>query len=247
MKEVVDLVALVFKVIFFFGLLFSLTGCGLVDNIKYEIGEKDLVEDLNSISNNLVPSSIKIEVSLVAEGKPNVKNISQGSGFIVSSNNYNYKAISNAHVFTGEGLVVKSIKIFDYKGKEYTGKIEKIDEYNDIALIYFTGTNEYILPEVDIATELPKEGEVVYAIGCPNGQFNSVTVGRCLGFSKDIEGLLFDFEVIITDAPIDHGSSGGMLLNDDLEVIGINTLGLLQGDEQISGSIPFIVISLIMQ
>lgn len=66
------------------------------------------------------------------------------------------------------------------------------------------------------------ESDTVIAIGQPNGQVNSVTIGV---LNKYILISNVDYKVIYHSAWTDHGNSGGMLLNTDLKVIGINTWG----------------------
>jgi 2-alkenal reductase len=71
----------------------------------------------------------------------------------------------------------------------------------------------------------------VIAIGSALGDFtNTVTVGVVSGTNRDLEGQEVQLENLIqTDAAINHGNSGGPLLNLSGEVIGINT-AVVRGD-----------------
>ena len=63
----------------------------------------------------------------------------------------------------------------------------------------------------------PKDGEKVYTIGSPLGLENTFSSGEISQLRED--------NLIQINAPIDHGSSGGALINEYGEVIGITTAG----------------------
>ena len=92
---------------------------------------------------------------------------------------------------------------------------------------------------ISFAEKLPEKNDIVYAIGAPLGQVNNLTIGRYLGLTSNIPNNNFGFELIYSTAPIDHGNSGGMLLNEDLMVIGMNTAELESDNGVYCGSIPF--------
>jgi putative serine protease PepD len=99
------------------------------------------------------------------------------------------------------------------------------------------------LTTIGFANTNPKVDDVVVAIGQPKGQNNTVTIGKVLGYSKvhltdtPIEESNVQFEVIVHDAPINHGSSGGMLISTSKKIVGINFAGSESGEIQ-SLSIP---------
>ena len=83
--------------------------------------------------------------------------------------------------------------------------------------------NDYIVFEVDcdnnnylnIADEKPSVGEKVFAIGSPYGLENTFSSGEISQWRSDY--------VIQTDVRIDHGSSGGPLINEYGQVVGITS------------------------
>jgi len=141
-----------------------------------------------------------------------------GSGFFISDTGY---VLTNDHVVEG----TKEVKIVLSDGTERTASIVGTDQYSDIAVLKTDG-------EVPAKASLGNSdkldsGESVIAIGSPLGNFkNTVTVGVVSATGRSIDtGNGYQIEDLIqTDAAINHGNSGGPLVNLAGEVIGINTL-----------------------
>ena len=141
-----------------------------------------------------------------------------GSGFFVSDQGY---VITNNHVVEG----TKEVKIVLSDGSERTASIVGTDQYSDIAVLKTDGE----IPAIASLGNSDKldPGEAVIAIGSPLGNFkNTVTVGVVSATGRSIDtGNGYQIEDLIqTDAAINHGNSGGPLVNLAGEVIGINTL-----------------------
>lgn len=136
----------------------------------------------------------------------------QGSGFFVNSNGL---AVSNYHVFKGTGIGLESIKLSNGEKCKVRDVVAK-DEDNDFILFYvdIAEACNYI----PISNRTKKVGEKVYTIGSPRGLENTFSSGEISQFRGD--------HIIQINAPIDHGSSGGALINEYGEVIGITSAGL---------------------
>lgn len=140
-----------------------------------------------------------------------------GSGVIISSDG---RLITNAHVVHGANTVKVTLK----DGRVFDGVVKGVDSLTDIAIIKIEATD---LPEVSIGkSEQLIPGQWAIAIGNPLGLDNTVTVGiiSAIGRTSSQVGIP-DKRVrfLQTDAAINPGNSGGPLLNDQGEVIGINT------------------------
>ena len=146
---------------------------------------------------------------------------SLGSGIVIGPAGY---IVTNAHVV---GRAQEIHVTFANKTK-YEARIVVADIKSDLAII------KIVLPENKTETfpylQLARSddlmiGETVIAVGNPLGLTSTVTVGiisatdRTLNFRR---GVKYD-GLIQTDAPINHGNSGGPLLNVKGELIGINT------------------------
>jgi serine protease Do len=136
-----------------------------------------------------------------------------GSGFLVSSSGV---VVTNAHVVRGHssasvvlsnGTTVESTDIF-------------IDEDRDLALIKLPGDGYRFLT---ISHTLPAVGADVLAIGSPGmgstRMTNTVTKGIVGGIRTFEDGTW-----IQTDTAMNHGNSGGPLIDREGEVVGVNTL-----------------------
>ncbi|ADY35465.1 peptidase S1 and S6 chymotrypsin/Hap [Phocaeicola salanitronis DSM 18170] len=133
----------------------------------------------------------------------------QGSGFFISKDGL---AVSNYHVFKGTAVGYEVIKLSD--GRQY--KIDRVvakSESDDYILFRVKGQFNYI----PISRRQCEVGERVYTIGSPKGLENTFASGEISQIRDD------DF--IQISCPIDHGSSGGALINRYGEVIGITTGG----------------------
>ena len=141
-----------------------------------------------------------------------------GSGFFITDKGY---ILTNNHVVEG----TKEVSIVLSDGSEQKATIVGTDPYSDIAVLKTAGK----VPAVAALgnSDVLNPGESVIAIGSPLGNFkNTVTVGVVSATGRSIDtGNGYQIEDLIqTDAAINHGNSGGPLVNLAGEVIGINTL-----------------------
>ncbi len=242
-KEVVDLVARANKFIILILITLCLSSCAFTNDVYNDLGGRnEIVEDINDITSTVVKANIKIVAVLFSKTEYRTY-IQQGSGIIYKEDESNYYAITNAHIFTiedDEELKIHKITVYDYTTEcEYSAKISDIDEEKDMALVNFRKNADYELTTVTFANSVPSAGEIVYSIGNPMGQMNAINAGKYIALIDNVEGFSEEVKFIQSDVVIDHGNSGGMLLNQDLEVIGMNTVSLTYCDEISSGSINY--------
>ncbi len=133
----------------------------------------------------------------------------QGSGFFIDNNGL---AVSNYHVFKGTAIGMEQIKLPNsntvYNVKEVIHKSSN----EDFILFRVNCKNTNYIP---IAKSKPKIGERVYAIGSPKELENTISSGEISQWRDD--------NLIQTSVSIDHGSSGGALINEYGEVVGITS------------------------
>jgi Do/DeqQ family serine protease len=153
-----------------------------------------------------------------------------GSGFIINKEG---DIITNAHVVSGADKVTVILK----DGRQIEGKVIGSDELTDIAVVQVKSDN---LPTVSIgSSQNLQPGDWAIAIGNPLGLDNTVTAGIISAIGRKSGQIGVDKRVsfIQTDAAINPGNSGGPLLNQNGEVIGVNT-AIIQGAQGLGFSIP---------
>ncbi|MEQ8757758.1 MAG: HhoA/HhoB/HtrA family serine endopeptidase [Coleofasciculus sp. G1-WW12-02] len=141
----------------------------------------------------------------------------QGSGFIIDPSGV---VVTNAHVVDRADKVTVILK----DGRQFEGNVQGVDEITDLAVVKIDGNN---LPVVTLGDSTNVQvGDWAIAVGNPLGLDNTVTLGIISTLQRSsaeagIPEKRLDF--IQTDAAINPGNSGGPLLNQQGQVIGINT------------------------
>lgn len=144
----------------------------------------------------------------------------QGSGFIIDNTG---NILTNAHVVNGADKVVVTLK----DGRSFEAIVEGVDEVTDLAVVKIDDTEGDVLPVAALGdSDQVQVGDWAIAVGNPLGLDNTVTLGiistlKRSSNSVGIPGKRLEF--IQTDAAINPGNSGGPLVNQQGEVIGINT------------------------
>lgn len=139
----------------------------------------------------------------------------QGSGFITRSDGV---ILTNAHVVEGASDVTVTLP----DGRSFSGKVLGTDPLTDVGVVKVVASKLPVAPLGD-STRL-RPGEWAIAIGNPLGLDNTVTAGIISAIQRTNavgEGQRVPY--IQTDAAVNPGNSGGPLINDRGQVIGINT------------------------
>ena len=160
------------------------------------------------------------------------KERSLGSGFIISSDGY---IVTNNHVVEKSDSISVNLGDPNSESQSYNAVIVGTDPDTDLALIKIEPNPA--LPTLAFGDSDKLEvGEWVVAIGNPFGLDHSVTAGIISAKGRNIQAGPFD-SFLQTDASINPGNSGGPLLNQNGEVIGINT-AIVPAGQGIGFAIP---------
>lgn len=142
-----------------------------------------------------------------------------GSGFIIDGEGL---VLTNSHVAFGRQSLV--VKLDD--GTDLPARLLGADPIFDIALLQIPKPKDGKLPFIALGdSDHARVGEEVYAIGNPLGLDQSMTRGIVSAVNRVLPVTYFSMQepMIQVDTPINHGNSGGPLLNHCGEVIGITT------------------------
>ena len=187
------------------------------------------------IADRLSKSTVLLEGKFVVKGILFDDTIEWlGSGVIVQKRDNVYTILSNAHV-VGTGAIVDSKLFIDPVLKSYElvavlpdGKQAKpvrirVNRFlKDFALITIPeSAGSYTV--LTMSTIKPTQGQRVFAMGHPLRLPNTFTTGVISSLRIDHTILGEPYRLIQTDAAINHGNSGGPLVNEFADLIGINT------------------------
>lgn len=224
----------------------------------------DVLVQLNSaleaLAAKVSPAVVQIQVTgfgpLHEEDKSQtaliVRQRAVGSGVIVDANGY---IMTNAHVVEGSQRIRVALPLpgGDSSGLVPVGKRRIVDarligqhKETDLALLKIDETDLPTLPLV--SQQRPHVGQLVFAIGSPEGLQNSVTMGVVSALARQPDPTKA-MTYIQTDAPINPGNSGGPLVDMNGSVIGINTFILSEGggSEGLGFAIPARVVEFVYQ
>src|SRR4051794_4415256 len=143
----------------------------------------------------------------------------EGSGFVIDTRG---DIVTNNHVVDGASAV--AVRFAD--GTHADARVVGTDPSSDLAVIRVSGVDAAVLSPLTLGDSSKVEvGSGVVAIGSPYGLEGTVTVGVVSALDRSISAPNH-FTIsgaIQTDAPINHGNSGGPLLDSQGRVIGVNS------------------------
>ncbi|MBF4693113.1 S1 family peptidase [Fusibacter ferrireducens] len=219
-------------------------------SIKEQFNNQVYKTLIAKVRNEALPANIEI-IESVESKSDNVTGTSFSTGFsgvIIGNEGDTYYALTAKHAILEEndsedteyiiiGYDALDMKTFLNSGEKYIGSTEYYqpfpkaeivysnDSY-DLVLIRFTSEAEYLA--LPIASEPPKAGETIASMSNPNGEHNEITIGKI----KRGERVRFNddagknqYPMMTHTAFCDQGSSGGALLNQNLEIVGIELGG----------------------
>jgi serine protease Do len=146
--------------------------------------------------------------------------VGAGSGVVLTPDGF---VLTSAHVVAGRGRQGRASFV---DGRELAFSIVGRDPLSDLAIVRTEGRD--LVPATLGEAERLRVGQLVVAIGNPNGFAGSVTagvvsaLGRSLPARAGRDVRIID-NVIQTDAALNPGNSGGALVNGQGEVVGVNT------------------------
>ena len=177
---------------------------------------------VNQIYNRTREGVVDIKVGQAASsfssGGGSAQATAEGSGFVYDRAGH---IVTNQHVVAG----ATSISVQMWNGAVYKGHLVGTDSSTDLAVVKISAPASALHPLTLADSGTVQVGDGVVAIGSPFGLAETVTSGIVSAVHRSMSSPN-NFTIsdsIQTDAPINHGNSGGPLLNSAAQVIGINT------------------------
>ena len=146
-----------------------------------------------------------------------------GSGVIIDADG---NILTNYHVVEG----AQAIEVTLDDGTSYEGEIVGTDESSDLAVVHLVDAEDATITPIEQGdSDALTVGEWVMAIGSPFGNEQSVSTGIVSALYRSTAlpsstGTSIYANMIQTDAAINPGNSGGALVNDQGQLIGINSI-----------------------
>ena len=220
-------------------LLFSLTGCDFFE----EVFSNNTVpmSSINTISQNIIKSNVEITVKPYTlnhlHQKVYAENFISGSGVIYDIKTDDILILTNRHVVLPNGGSDYDYLVQTVSGTEVEARYIYSSDIYDLAVLAFTRTTDLVkeVRKINFASENEILGGTVYAVGAPLGMNNILTVGKVYKYGNIDE---VDFQIVLHTAPINTGNSGGMLINKDHYLVGINTWNVTVNGTPYSGAMP---------
>ncbi|MBE6138783.1 MAG: PDZ domain-containing protein [Firmicutes bacterium] len=199
--------------------------------VKTEMIEKPVAE-VNITESDTIQSGVKkiYNAVVVIESYKSGKLMGSGTGFVYKKDDNKGYIITNYHVISGASYV----KVVNANNDVVEAQILGGDEYEDIAVLSIDASMV-----LDVATMGSSEeadiGDTLFTVGTPVGSeyMGTVTKGILSGKDRTVtvdldNGGGYVMQVLQTDAAINPGNSGGPLCNINGEVIGVNSLKLVE-------------------
>ena len=195
-------------------------------------------DNVSSVSKNVTiteQDSISEAVNKVFDSVVVIKNyqggrlVGYGSGFVYKKDDKHGYIMTNNHVVDG----ASEIKVAFSNDKEVSAKVLGTDSYVDIAVVEVSAKDVLDVAEIGDSTK-SSTGDTIFTVGTPVGLQYSGTVTKGIISAKNREitinndGSQYMMEAIQIDASINPGNSGGPLVNISGQVIGINSVKLVE-------------------
>lgn len=199
--------------------------------LSTQIVEKTVSEVTVTESDTIASGVDKIyNAVVVVESYKNGKLSGTGTGFVYKKEDKAGYIITNYHVISG----ATSVKVVNMNNETVEAKVLGGDEYEDVAVLAVDATSVLGVAEIGSSDEA-KIGDTVFTVGTPVGTeyMGTVTKGILSGKDRTVDvsldsGSAYVMQVLQTDAAINPGNSGGPICNINGEVIGVNSLKLVQ-------------------
>ena len=235
---------------FFIGIIGTYLVCKLNLTGETVVTSKTVNEVSITETNTIKDSVEKVYDSVVTvESYSYGMKKSLGTGIVYKTDEKYGYVLTNNHVISGSS----SFKITTTNGDEVEATLLGSDEYVDAAVLRIDA--KYVISTAEFGDSTKLEiGDTVFTVGTPVSKeyAGTVTKGIVSGKERTVTTTLdsggsFMLDVIQTNAAINPGNSGGPLCNINGEIVGINTLKLVENEVEGMGfAIPIEMVTAVL-
>ncbi|GEK20591.1 S1 family peptidase [Cellulomonas xylanilytica] len=195
-------------------LLLLTGGCSMLPGmpapVPTDVVPTDLPQQTPTSSGNLSPDGFDAAQRMAVR----IRNIgcgtlSTGSGFALDD----HTLVTNRHVVSDSS----TLQLSTYDGRDITAAAASTAALADLAVVR---TDDALPAAPELAEADPALGDLVTVVGYPLGRALTVTTGHVLASQTDPLNANLG-AVLVTDAPVEHGSSGSAVLDSEGRVVGV--------------------------
>jgi putative serine protease PepD len=205
------------------GLGLGAAAFALLDDGTTTIVRQVPVEESSPVAESNVPigdiyaDASKAVVELAASGGLGSQSGAQGSGFVYDKDGH---IVTNQHVVAGASRISVSF----WNGTERPATVVGTDPSTDLAVLHVDASRSLLEPLQLASSSAVRVGDPVLALGSPFGLEGTITSGIVSALHRQMTApnTYIITDTIQTDAAINHGNSGGPLLDRHGRVIGVN-------------------------
>jgi len=159
-----------------------------------------------------------VEIRATSDGFGGPSGTAQGSGFVIDTDGH---VVTNQHVVAG----ASTIRVSLWDGSAHEAKLVGTDPSTDLAVLRIDAPRSALHPLVLGDSSAVRVGDTVLALGSPFGLEGTLTSGIVSALHREMTAPnnYTITDTIQTDAAINHGNSGGPLLDARGRVIGVNS------------------------
>ncbi len=196
---------------------------------------------LNQLSTETIHSVVFITKAVYLNVSKMVES-GGGTGVIIHADSEFYYVLTNHHIIhinSAYQFTRVVYEVFDYQNGRTTATLIHSDPTYDLAVLRIP-RNAKTLKVVQIASTNPEAGTPATIIGFPLSQKNAITMGRVMSYGKidiinpkDADNKI-DFESLISNIPVQPGSSGSPVFDFNHRLIGLVYAGNFRDDKSFS-------------
>lgn len=195
---------------------------------------QERLDFFNTASTETIKSIVMISVNVI----PTNTTI-RASGVIFDEDETYYYVLTNHHVVYVDQNEQGIYRIFDYQGNIYQASLLTSNPSYDLAILRFTKSIK-TLKLVEFSEEDAIKDDNIMIMGYPNIRMVAMTMGAIINYdSLDISSInenIIDvqFDVMISYAPVNYGSSGSLVINEMSKLVGIVFSAYIPANSDIS-------------
>lgn len=168
---------------------------------------------IQEIAQSLMTSTVILEMEKSGESV-------NGVGFIIAEN----KIATNYHVI--EGMSVGTVRLIGTRKKYEITSVLNRDIDHDLAIVSVASTDNRIAPAMTVGdSDLMEAGDKIYALANPQVVIGSFEEGTIESIAQEntlnLSGRIFNGKLFVVTLPVQPGASGGAVLNQEGEIIGV--------------------------